>query len=77
MLFWAEHGVALVEELQVVIIWILSDELEFSATTPGRAGLLRGASCRTAAAALAAPDAMVLLKPQPVCVNLIDFTDIG
>lgn len=77
MLLWTEHGIALVEQLQVVVVRVFAQDLEGAVAAPRRAVIARRPARNATPATSATPDAMVGLQPQAVRINLIDAADAG
>ena len=75
--FGAEHGVALIEQLEVVAIGVFGDVFEFAVAAPGEAEISGGTSSAAAAAVSAAIDAAVGLESQSVSVYLIEAAGTG
>jgi len=64
------------EQLQVVVVRIFADEFEDAVAAPGGAGQVRRAARCPPPAVPAAPDAVILLKPQAVGIHLVNAADI-
>ena len=72
VLFGAQHGVAAVQELQVVVVRVFAQPLERAVAPPGGAALVRRPADGAGAAAPAAVDAVVWRQFEAVGVDLAD-----
>ena len=76
VLLRAQHGVAAVQELQVVVIRVFAQPFQLAVAPPRRAAVVRRPADRAGAATAAAVDAAMGRQLDPVGVDLVDAAGV-